>query len=43
MSWEDPLKKELAAHCGILALGNPVDRGGWWGTVHGVEKESDMT
>ena len=23
-------------------LGNPVDRGTWWATVHGIEKESDM-
>ena len=22
-------------------LGNPMDRGDWWATVHGVEKESD--
>ena len=22
---------------------NPVDRGAWWATVHGVAKESDMT
>ena len=24
-------------------LGNPLDREGWWATVHGVAKESDMT
>ena len=24
-------------------LGNPVDRGAWWATVHGVAKESDTT
>jgi len=24
-------------------LGNPMDRGTWWATVHGVTKESDMT
>ena len=24
-------------------LGNPVDKGTWWATVHGVAKESDMT
>ena len=24
-------------------LGNPVDRGAWQTTVHGVAKESDMT
>ena len=24
-------------------MGNPVDRGGWWATVHGVTKELDTT
>ena len=24
-------------------LGNPLDRGTWWATVHGVPKELDMT
>ena len=24
-------------------LGNPMDRGAWWATVHGVRKESDMS
>ena len=24
-------------------LGNPMDRGSWWATVHGIAKESDMT
>ena len=24
-------------------LGNPVDRGAWWATVHGVTKELDTT
>ena len=24
-------------------LGNPMDRGAWWATAHGVEKESDTT
>ena len=24
-------------------LGNPMDRGAWWATVHGVERESDTT
>ena len=23
-------------------LGNPMDRGAWWATVHEVTKESDM-
>ena len=25
------------------SLGNPMDRGTWWATVHGVAKESDTT
>ena len=24
-------------------LGNPMDRGTWWATVHGLAKELDMT
>ena len=24
-------------------LGNPMNRGAWWATVHGVAKESDRT
>ena len=24
-------------------LGNPMDRGAWWATVHGVSKESNTT
>ena len=24
-------------------LGNPMDRGAWWATVHGVKRESDTT
>ena len=24
-------------------LGNPVDRGTWWATVHGTEKQLDTT
>ena len=25
------------------SLGNPMDRGVWWATVHGVSKESNTT
>ena len=24
-------------------LGNPMDRGVWWATVHGITKDLDMT
>ena len=39
---EDPLEKEMATHS-FSCLENPMDRGAWWATVHGVAKESDMT
>ena len=35
---EDPLEKEMATHSSILALENPMDRGGWWAIVHGVTR-----
>ena len=35
---EDPLEKEMATHSSILAWKNPVARGAWWATVHGVTK-----
>ena len=41
LGWEDPLEKEMAIHC--TCLGNPMDRGAWQATDHGVAKESDMT
>ena len=35
---EGPLEKEMATHSSILAWGNPMDRGAWRSTVHGVPK-----
>ena len=38
---EDPLEKGMATHSlgnGYSCLGNPMDRGAWWATVHGVAK-----
>ena len=40
---EDPLEKETATHSSILAWKNPMDRGAWQATVHGVAKELDTT
>ena len=37
---EDSLEKEMATHS---CLGNPMDRGAWQATIHGVAKESGMT
>ena len=33
-----PLEKEMATHSSILGLENPMDRGAWRATVHGVAK-----
>ena len=35
---EDPLEKEMATHCSILAWKNSMDRGSWRVTVHGRAK-----
>ena len=35
---EDPMEKEMASHFSILMWRNPMDRGAWWATVHGVTK-----
>ena len=40
---EYPLDKEMGAHSSDSCLGNPMDRGAWWATVHGVTKELDTT
>ena len=34
---EDSLEKEMATHSSIL-LGNPMDRGAWRATVHGITR-----
>ena len=33
---EDPLEEEMATHFSTLAWKNPMNRGAWWATVHGV-------
>ena len=38
LGWEDPLEEDMATHSSILACRIPMDRGGWWATVHGVTK-----
>ena len=42
LAQEDPLEKGMATHSSILAWRNPMDRGAWWVTVHGVP-ELDTT
>ena len=36
LGWEDPLKKETATHSSIHAWKNPMNRGAWWATFHGI-------
>ena len=40
---DNPLEKEMAAHCSVLAWDNPMDRRAWQAAVHGVTKELDTT
>ena len=35
---ENPLEEGMATHSSILAWENPMDRGAWQATVHGVTK-----
>ena len=35
---EDPLEKGITVHSSLLAWRNPMDRGAWRATVHGVAK-----
>ena len=38
LGWEDPLEEEMSTCSSILPWKNPMDRGAWWATVHGVAK-----
>ena len=38
LGWEDALEEGMATHCSIAAWRNPMDRGAWQATVHGVAK-----
>ena len=38
LGWEDPLEQETANPFQYSCLENPMDRGAWWATVHGVSK-----
>ena len=38
LGWEDPLGKEVATPLQFACLENPMDRGAWQATVHGVAK-----
>ena len=36
LGWEDPLEDGRATLSSIPAWRIPMDRGGWWATIHGV-------
>ena len=38
LGWEDPLEEGMATHSSILALENPMNRGGYQATVHMAER-----
>ena len=38
LDWEGPLEEEMGTHSSILAWENPLDRGAWQATIHGVTK-----
>ena len=38
LSWEDLLEKEMATHFQYSCLENPMGRGAWQATVHGIER-----
>ena len=38
LGWEDPLEEGMETHSSTLCLKNPMDRGDWQATVHGVVK-----
>ena len=41
LGWKDPMEEEMANYSIIFAGTDPVDRGAWRATVHGV-LESQM-
>ena len=38
LHWEDLLEEGMATQSNSLAWKIPIDRGAWWATVQGVEK-----
>ena len=43
LGWEDPLQEETGNPLQYSCLRNPMDRGAWQATVHGIAKELDTT
>ena len=42
LGWEGPLEEGMTTHFQYSYLGNPMNRGAWWATVHRVTKEWDI-
>ena len=40
LGWKDPLQKVMTYPLQYSCLKNPMDRGAWWATVHGVTKSN---
>jgi len=38
LGWEGTLEEGMATPSSILAWRNPMGRGAWWATVHGVQR-----
>ena len=38
LGWDDPLEKEIGNPLQYSSLENPMDRGAWRATVHGVSQ-----
>ena len=38
LGWDDPLEKEIGNPLQYSSLENPMDRGAWQATVHGVSQ-----
>ena len=36
LGWKDSLEEEMATLSQYSCLGNPMDRGAWWATVHSI-------
>ena len=36
--WENSMEEGMVTHSSVLVWSNPIDRGAWLGTGHGVAK-----
>ena len=43
LGWEDPLENEMATYWQCSCWENPMDRGAWWATIHGVDWVTEPT